>query len=276
VDEATTKLIEDVLSGAASWDEQRLGPIVDANRDAILTMQKGTSLPECRWGLDYERGAAMSLAHLPKARAMARLNALYGARQLAQGDTAGAVTTWLAGLRFAQHMGRDISLIGVLSAKPAFSTNLNLLAKAVAGGRLSSESLHQVKVQAGSLPADGLDWTRAVKFEAWADEQALKDLVEGNFQEKYRAFFNHAPSAPAPTESDIAGYRQLMKNITAAFDLPYEQTKAHLQQLEATRKALQPVVGEVLPNYTRLNENRHQVMLAIQSLEQALADHGAR
>lgn len=278
VDEATTKLMEDVLSGAASWDEQRLGPILDANRDAIRTMQKGTSLPDCNWGLDYDRGAAMSLAHLPKARTMARLNALYGSRQLAQGDTEGAVNTWLAGLRFAQHMARDISLIGVLSAKPAFLANLNLLSKAVAGGRLTSDQLRNVKAQVGALPADGLNWSMAVKFEAWAGEQGLRYLSEGDFQEKYKSFFSHAP-APAtapPSESDIAAYRALMKDVIAAFDLPYDQAKTRLQQLDAGKKSLHPAVGEMLPNYPRLNEKRHEVTLAIQYLEQALADHGAR
>jgi hypothetical protein len=277
LDEATTKLMEDVLAGVATWDEQRLGPILDANRDAIRTMQKGTTLPECNWGLDYERGAAMSIGHLPKARALARLNALYGARQLTEGDMEGAVHTWLAGLRFAQSMISDISLIGVLSAKPAFLANLNMLANAVAGGRLSPDALHHVKTQVGALPADGMDWSMAIKFEAWADEQSLKYLSEGNFEEKYKTFFNSTPPAPtsAPTEADIAGYRELMKNVIAAFAFPYDQAKARLQQLEAARKSLHPAVNQVMPNYTRLNESRHQVTLAIQSLQQAL-DRGAR
>jgi hypothetical protein len=278
VDEATTKLMEDVLSGAASWDEQRLNPILDANHDAIRTMQKGTLLPECNWGLDYDRGAAMSLAHLPKARAMARLNALYGSRQLAQGDAEGAVNTWLAGLRFAQHITRDMSLIGVLSAKPAFMANLSLLSKAVTDGRLNSDLLRNVKAQVGALPADGLNWSMAVKFEAWADEQALHYLSEGDFQQKYKTFFSHtpAPATSAPSESDIAAYRALMKDVIAAFDLPYDQAKARLQQLDAGKKSLHAAVGEILPNYPLLNERRHQVAQALQSLEQALADHGAR
>jgi len=78
-DDATTKLMEDVLSGAANWDEQRLGPIMDENNPAIQTLQRAMELTDCSWGLEYSRGAAMSLGYLPKARALARLNALYGA-----------------------------------------------------------------------------------------------------------------------------------------------------------------------------------------------------
>ncbi|HWF05381.1 MAG TPA: hypothetical protein VHA06_16970, partial [Candidatus Angelobacter sp.] len=78
-DDATIKLMEDVLSGASAWDEQRLGPIVEENSAAVQTLQRGSELTECNWGLEYSRGAAMSIGHLPKARVLARLNALYGA-----------------------------------------------------------------------------------------------------------------------------------------------------------------------------------------------------
>jgi hypothetical protein len=275
VDEATTKLMEDVLSGAAAWDERQLGPVVDANVAAIQTMQRATNLPECDWGLDYDRGAAMSIGHLPKARTLARLNALYGARQMAQGDAEGAVSTWLAGLRFAQHVSKDMSLIAVLSAKPALLANLHLLAKAAESGRLSAESLQRVKSQIALLPKDGLDWSSAVKFEAWADGQALKYLGEGNFQEKYKTFFSEAPppASAAPTESDIAAYRALMNNIIAAFQLPYEQTKARLQQVEMTKESLHPAIVAITPSYSRLNESRHQVALELQELTKALAGH---
>jgi hypothetical protein len=275
VDEAATKLMEDVLSGAAAWDERQLGPVVDANVAAIHTMQRATNLPECDWGLEYDRGSAMSIGHLPKARALARLNALYGARQMAQGDADGAVSTWLAGLRFAQHISKDMSLIAVLSAKPALLANLHLLTKAAGSGRLSAESLQKIRSQVALLPKDGLDWTSAVKVEAWADTQALKYLGEGNFQEKYKTFFSEAPqpASAAPTESDIAAYRALMNNIVAAFQLPYEQTKTRLQQIETAKESLHPAVQAITPNYGRLNETRHQVTLELQELTKSLAGH---
>src|SRR5258708_36099240 len=99
IDAATTKLMEDVLSGSAGWDEQRLGPIVEENSFAVRFMQRATELRECNWGLDYSQGSGTPLAHLPRARVLAGLNALYGARQMAKGDAEGAVTTWLAGTR---------------------------------------------------------------------------------------------------------------------------------------------------------------------------------
>jgi hypothetical protein len=265
--------MEDVLSGTGVWDERQLGPVLDANLAAIRTMQRATDLPECNWGLEYDRGSAMSIGHLPKARTLARLNALYGARQMAQGDADGAVNSWLAGLRFAQHISKDMSLIAVLSAKPALLANLHLLTKAAASGRLSAESVQKIKSQIALLPKDGLDWTSAFKFEAWADGQALKYLGEGNnFQEKYKTFFSHEPppAAAAPAESDIAAYRNMMKDFIAAFQLPYEQAKARLQQIETAEKSLHPAIQAITPNYSRLNENRHQVALELHELTKVL------
>ena len=195
-DEATNKAIDDVLSGAAAWDEQKLGSIVDANEAAVRSLQRATKLSECNWGLEYDRGFAMSLGHLPKARVIARLNALYGARQLAKGDTAGAVDTWLAGLRFAQHVGEGVSLIGTLSARPAFTANLHLLARAVQERRINAELQTKIRAQLQKLPSDGLDWTSPVRAEAWADEDSLKYLANAsNFAQTYRDFFGRAPAA---------------------------------------------------------------------------------
>jgi len=139
-DEGTLKLIDKALAGDAVWDNQRFGAILmGKNEYAVKLMQQASTLPECNWGIDYNRGSAADLAHLPKARAMARLNALYGARLWAKGDYEGAVDSWLAGLRFANHMASGISLIGVLSAKPMILSDLRFLSKAVQSGKLSAE-----------------------------------------------------------------------------------------------------------------------------------------
>lgn len=277
LDQGTAKLMEDVLSGAAPWDEQRLGPIIDANVPAIRAMQRGTALPECNWGLDYDRGSAMSLGHLPKARVLARLNALYGARQNALGDTDGAVNTWLAGLRFAQDISRDVGLIAPLSAKASLLANLHFLTTAVESGHLSREALKKIRLQTASLPEEGVDWTVAIKFEAWANEESLKDLAQSkNFQETYKTFFSQPPppaTAP-PKPADIAEHRALMDEVQTAFQLPYEQTKVRLSTIEVKTKALHPAAQAVTPNYSRMNEARHQIDLQEQSLARALATSG--
>jgi hypothetical protein len=272
-DEVTNKAIDDVLSGTSAWDEQKLGPILDANESAVRSLQRATKLPDCNWGLEYDRGFAMSVGHLPKARVIARLNALYGARQLAKGDAAGAVDTWLAGLRFAQHVGEGVSLIGTLSARPAFTANLHLLARAVQDHGVNAELQAKIRTQLQKLPPDGLDWTGPVRAEAWADEDSLKYLANAaNFAQTYRDFFGKAPAAgvQAPTQQDISAFHNLMNEIIAAFQLPAAQTKELLPGIMAKAKDLRAPSQAVLPNYQRTNDARIQVASELETLVKSL------
>jgi hypothetical protein len=272
-DDATIKLMEDVLSGTASWDEQRLGQVVEENSAAVHMLQRATELPECNWGLEYSRGAAMSIGYLPKARVLARLNALYGARQMAKGDTTGAVNTWLAGLRFAQDIGKGIGLIGLLSAKPAFLANLHLLAQAVQSGTVNAELQSKIRLQLQKLPNEGLDWTDSIKAEAWAGEDGLKYLARSpNFQEAYKEFFSQPPPQPAhpPTQAEINGFHSYMNDVVAAFRQPDAQTQERLLALKERTKAMNPAVQSIIPNYQKLNDTRKQVSGDVQLLSKTL------
>jgi hypothetical protein len=260
-DESTSKLMEDVLAGTANWDEGRLGHILDENTAAVLGMQRASDLPECHWGLEYSRGASMSVGHLPKARVLARLNALYGARQMAKGDVPGAVTSWLAGLRFAQCVAKDVGLIGILSAKPAFLANVHLLVGAAQKG-LDVDSQQKVRAQILALPAEGLDWPGAIRAEAWADEEALRYFAKApNFQEAYKDFYSTPPAQAAhpPTDAEIAAFHNLMNDVVAAFQLPFAQTQEKLKTIMARTEKMNPAVQSIIPSYSRMNDARQQV-----------------
>lgn len=273
IDDASSKLMEDVLNGNAGWDEHRLGPIVDENAYAVEAMQRATTLPECNWGLDYSLGAAMPLAHLPKARVLARLNALYGARQMARGDAEGAVKTWLAGLRFAQDVSKDVGLIAALSAQPAFMANLRLLTTAVKSGAVNTQLENKVRTEIHRLPPDGLPWAQSIKFEAWADAESLKYLGKApDFAAVYKDWFRSDPpqSAKPPSASEIAAFRELMNQMVAAFQLPPAQTRVRLATITARLKAMNPAVQATFPNYQRLNDNREKMVSQKEDLLKAL------
>jgi hypothetical protein len=105
-DKATTELLEKTAAGEAPWDETKLGPILDRNKEAILMMQRATKLPDCDWGLEYERGPNAAIDYAPRARVLARLNTLYGIRMAAKGEAQNAIDSWLAGIRFSQHLAK--------------------------------------------------------------------------------------------------------------------------------------------------------------------------
>jgi hypothetical protein len=246
---------------------------VEENSFAVRFMQRATTLPDCHWGLDYSLGQATPLAHLPRARVLARLNALYGARQMAKGDVEGAVTTWLAGLRFAQHVGKDIGLIGALSARPAFMANLHLLTAAVSSGAVNAELQGRIYAQTAKLPAEGLDWIESIRLEAWADEDSLKFLAAAaDFPNTYKEFFSYTPmqGAVPPSPADISGFRAMMADVIAAFHLPPAQTRERLAVVNERLKKANPAVQAVFPNYLKLNDSREKVALEKELLRKAL------
>jgi hypothetical protein len=55
-DKATQELLEKTVAGETAWSETTLGAVLDANADAIQTMQRATKPSECDWGLEYRRG----------------------------------------------------------------------------------------------------------------------------------------------------------------------------------------------------------------------------
>jgi hypothetical protein len=260
IDDATTRFMEEVLSGSAAWDEQRLGAIMEENSAAVRFMQRATAMPDCNWGLDYSQGPAMPLAHLARARVLARLNALYGARQMARGDVEGAVETWLAGLRFAQHVGRGLGLIGALSARPSFMANLHLLTAAASSGAVNADLKRRISAQMRQLPAEGLDWIGSVRAESWADEQALKSLA-ADFPNKYKEFFAQAPpqGATSPSPADISAFHAMMVDIIAAFGLPPAQSRERIGAVNERLKKASLDIQAIFPNYLKLNENREKV-----------------
>jgi len=99
-DMETRKLIDKTLAGKTAWSETTLGSTLDANAEAIQTMQRGAKLPECDWGLDDSQESSAQFTLFLRARALAGLNTLEGMRRMAKGDSQGAVNTWLREFTF--------------------------------------------------------------------------------------------------------------------------------------------------------------------------------
>jgi hypothetical protein len=284
-DKATADLLEKTAVGETAWDEARLGSILDKNEAAILMMQRATNLPDCDWGLEYRQGARASIAYAPKARVLARLNTLYGIRLLSKGDTQKAVDTWLAGVRFSQHLAKQGGLIFPLIGRAMLLPNLYALTKAAQSDALNEAQRRQIELVVRAMPETGFDWSAAVRVEEAVLEAEIRRMAQtSNPYSYYEETMNYGTvkgrltqeNFTVPNEADIAALRKYMSSAAEALRLPPDAARGRLQTAESSRKTLHPYLQETAPSLSRTCEVRAEIQAARQKLLQAVTDSGRR
>jgi len=264
-DPGTQELLEKTAAGRLPWDESRLGPILDSNEVAILAMHRATKLPECDWGLEYDRGPRASIAYAPRARVLARLNTLYGMRLAAKGDSQQAVEAWLDGLQFSQHMAKGGTLIFALIAKMSLTSNLTALQHAASQGQLNAEQGTQAAAAVKAMPESGFDWGSALAYEEQTIEIALNELKTDRDPTGYFGkVIGHAapPDFTLPTSSELASFRNLMGKAESTLREPPEQADAKLTALQEQEKSLHIFFREMAPGFTNINKSRLEIAVS--------------
>lgn len=272
-DGTTSGLLERVLKGQTGWDEERLGKVLDANAPAIDTMRRGTAVVDCDWGLEYELGPSTPVAHLPKARVLGRLATLAGIRAEAQGRVQEAVDTWLAGIRFSQHVAQSGSLVSVLAGNALLDANLRALIDASRTGRLNASDGARIEAAVRSLPPTTFDWGSAIRREESAVNVMLRQLANSpDPASAYRRVFGVTAPSPLdlPTSSQIESYQKLMQDIVTTLEMPPASASSRLATHDKARVALSPLLRDSIPSLSRLNETRAATEAARQRLLQAV------
>jgi hypothetical protein len=217
-DQDTAELLEMVASGKAAWDEARLGKILDANAEALAILQRGTTIPDCDWGLEYDLGSDTPVAYIAKARVLGRLNILQGIRALSRGQGDQAADAWTAGIRFAQHVASNGTLLSALVGGVLMQQALDLLPR-IAQTRppvFDFRRVVPISEQIRALPARGLDWDAAFEREGrlveaerrknpgaryeTASPDAIDRAAEALRASRQRAadYFRYSPMTPPP------------------------------------------------------------------------------
>jgi hypothetical protein len=261
-DKEIAELLEKTAAGETAWDEQKLGPILDKNDVAIELMQRATELPDCDWGIEYDRGAAASIAYVPRARVLARLNTLYGMRLAAKGDHQAAVDAWLAGVRFSQDLAKGGTLVFTLIAKTALLSNLNALTQAAHRGSISAPDEARVAAAVRALPEAGFDWSSALTLEQYGIEISVKKMkVSADPAGYYQELLGRAaPVNPGTLSSaDAAAFANLMASAEQAMRHNPVKTSAQLPALQEAMSTLNPIYREMAPSFSKINESRMQV-----------------
>jgi hypothetical protein len=255
-DDATRHLFEETVAGRLAWDETKLGPILDFNRDALQTMQRATKLPVCNWGFDYRNGAAFPTRFGVQARLLSHLNELQGMREMAHGDSRTAVDTWLAGVRFGQDMSRSGPVIAAFIAHAIILDNLNPLRDSARQGKLNEEQKTELSLVVKTMPEDGFDWGAA-----WGVEFAIGDQ-----------FLRKSRTAGKPESDDkIRAYEECMLAAQAALREPPAEAETRVDDLESKIRRLGKVEQNLIPSIRATNEARIRLATAHQELMQALS-----
>lgn len=145
-------------------DDPKIKELIGKNEDALETMYRGTMLPNCDWGLEYQLGARAPVEYVRKALILGNLDALYVMYLETHGDTERAVHALIAGLRFSHDVANGGTLFATEAADHLLMDHLPLIPSIVHAGISPAQRLALQKAVAQLGPA-GLDWQGAVKRE---------------------------------------------------------------------------------------------------------------
>src|SRR5215469_5947335 len=145
-------------------DDPAVKELFDKNKAALEEMYRGTLLPNCDWGIDYELGANAPVEYVRKAIVLGKLNALYVMHLDAHGDTDGAVRSLVAGLRFSHDVANGGTLFATDAAAILLMAHLPLIPN-IAHAGISPAQRSALQNAVMQLGPTGLDWQGAVKRE---------------------------------------------------------------------------------------------------------------
>ena len=195
--------LNSALDNMGPYNPAKFDDLIRKNTLALKTMQRGTLLPNCDWGLEYGLGGDVPVDYARKALVLGRLNVLYTMHLYHSGKKDEAISALAAGLRFSRDVANGGSLFATLVAKDLLTTHLMVVSDAVRMGQLSASERSQLHNAVDALGA-GLDWTAAAK----RDLQALASHYSGDpsasaalshISDSYAAFLGD--------QSDLAGVR---------------------------------------------------------------------
>jgi hypothetical protein len=265
--------IDEIVSGKAPWQEQRFGALVEQNKDAIETMIRGTALPYCEWGIEYDLGPAAPAAHLPKARALARLNRLYAVRLQSTGNYDAAVRATIAGIRFAQHTAQNTSFLGVLTGKTALEADLVSVQQMTAAHHLSTGQISKLRDAIRELPEGAFDWSNAARLESGALHNAMSQMSRSSdARALYQSWFGIAAPSDfrVPGLGEIAQLDRVMGLYEQLLRMQPEAAVAQLPSLQKQIAILDPVSQMGVPSPQRLVSARADLIRELRKAQAAL------
>ena len=231
-----------ILDGTAPYSDLKYRDLVEKNRPALETMIRGTVLPNCDWGMDYQHGSETPIDFVRKALTLGRLNILYALHLLQTGDKDGAVRALAAGFRFSHDVANGGTLFASLVTKHLLADHLRVITFALHMGEVSAAQRLVLRQAVAQLGPDGLDWKSNVKREL----EILRDAPN---------ILRDDPNFPHGLDPEAkAALARIVPAYVGVLDKP--STLPELQQLIAS--APKPLQG-IIPNPKKVVEQRQDL-----------------
>ena len=273
-DEPTQKLLWATAKGEIPWDENKLGPILERNANALRAMQRGAKLPECNWGLDYRLGVSTPVEMVMRARGLELLNTLEGIRELAKGNGQAAVNIWLSGIRFSQDVGRGGPVVLALVASGMLTDTLQPITAQAKQGKLEPAQKKALYEAIKQLPDDGFDWGISWGIEYAIGNQFLEGLRQASDPRAvYKQYGAPVPKGVPPTQQDIDRYGEFMLAVQGALREHPDIATPLLSDLESRERSLREAERWMIPSLSQPNRARIKVLSVRDELLQVLASN---
>ena len=157
------KALNGILDGTVPYDDSKYKDLVEKNKPALELMARGTALPNCDWGLDYQLGEDTPVDYARKALTLGRLNVLYAFHLQIVHDNDAAVRALVAGLRFSHDVANGGSLFATLAARDLLATHFRAVAFSLQVVGLSPAQRLLLQKAIAQLEPTGLDWQSATR-----------------------------------------------------------------------------------------------------------------
>jgi hypothetical protein len=235
------KELDSVLDTMGSFDISKYSDLIQKNRLALEIMARGTSLPNCDWGLDYGLGGDLPVDYARKALLLGRLNILYAMQLYHSGDPDGTIGALAAGLRFSHDVANGGSLFSTLVAKDLLVTHLMTVNAALRMGQLSTTQRSRLQKAVSTL-GDGLGWSAAAK----RDLQALGAQYSG--------------------ESRVSS---ALSRITSSYT-SFLKDESNLPSLMDAINHAPPELANLIPNPKRVQQQKQELSQKLQQTRMLL------
>jgi len=159
------KGLQAILDGTAPYSDVNYRDLVERNRRAVETLQRGATLSRCDWGVEYQLGTEAPVDYVRRALTLGRLNVLYAYHQLSSRNRSGGMRTLAGGIRFSHDVAGGGTLIAGVAAKVLMIAHLRAVDFAARTQPLSSEEKTLLAAQLDQVGPEGVDWYSTMQRE---------------------------------------------------------------------------------------------------------------